>query len=122
VRASEPKCAGNKQGSYEIMRITMFAAQDMVKPDRENIRGLNLAAVKLTTIQVTKLLFYRNINKICMICSAEPGLTRGLVYSTKGTIFNIILYVHYAHLIEAKHIYEVLSESSRTRSKKEMLA
>jgi hypothetical protein len=26
-----------------------------VKPDIENIRGLNLAAVKLTTVQMTKL-------------------------------------------------------------------
>jgi hypothetical protein len=26
-----------------------------VKPDIENIRGLNFAAVKLTTVQVTKL-------------------------------------------------------------------
>jgi hypothetical protein len=57
VRASEPNCAGNKQGSYDIMRITMFAAQDKAKPDTENVRGLNLAVIKLTTIQVTKLLF-----------------------------------------------------------------
>jgi hypothetical protein len=29
--------------------------QDKAKPDIENIRGLNLATVKLTTVQVTKL-------------------------------------------------------------------
>jgi hypothetical protein len=39
-----------RQKSYKIMRMNMFA-----KPDIENIRGLNLAVVKLTTVQVTKL-------------------------------------------------------------------
>jgi hypothetical protein len=38
-----------------ITRMNMFAVQDKAKPDIENIRGLNLAAVKLTTAQVTKL-------------------------------------------------------------------
>jgi hypothetical protein len=33
-----------------------FAAQDKVKPDTENTRGLNLVMVKLTTVEVTKLL------------------------------------------------------------------
>jgi hypothetical protein len=37
------------------MRMAVFALQDKVKPDTENVRGLNLAAVKLTTVQVTKL-------------------------------------------------------------------
>jgi hypothetical protein len=32
-----------------------FAVWDKAKPDTENIRGLNLAAVKLTTVQVTNL-------------------------------------------------------------------
>jgi hypothetical protein len=36
------------------MRMNMFA--DKTKKDTENIRGLNLAVVKLTTVQVTKLL------------------------------------------------------------------
>jgi hypothetical protein len=35
------------------MRMNMFAVYDKVKPDIENIRGLNLEAVKLTTVQVT---------------------------------------------------------------------
>jgi hypothetical protein len=35
--------------------MNMFEAQDKAKPDTENIRGLNLVAVKLTTVQVTKL-------------------------------------------------------------------
>jgi hypothetical protein len=38
------------------MRMNMFTAQDRVKPDAENIRALNLAVVKLTTVQVTRLL------------------------------------------------------------------
>jgi hypothetical protein len=38
------------------MRITMFAAQGRVKPDTENIKDLNLTAVKL---------------KIGMICFAN---------------------------------------------------
>jgi hypothetical protein len=33
----------------------MFAAYDKAKVDIENTRGLMLAAVKLTTLQVTKL-------------------------------------------------------------------
>jgi hypothetical protein len=37
------------------MIIAMFAAQGKEKPDTENVSGLNLVAVKLTTVQVTKL-------------------------------------------------------------------
>jgi hypothetical protein len=37
------------------MKTNMFAEQDKAKLVIENIRGLNLAAVKLTTVQVTKL-------------------------------------------------------------------
>jgi hypothetical protein len=51
----QQNCAGDKQKSYKIMRMNMFAVQDKVKPDVENIRSLNLAVVKLTTVQVTKL-------------------------------------------------------------------
>jgi hypothetical protein len=47
--------AGDKQKSYKIMRMNMFAIYDKAKADIENIRGLNSAAVKLTTVQVTKL-------------------------------------------------------------------
>jgi hypothetical protein len=42
--------------SYRIMRMNMFAVQDKAKPDKENMKGLNLAVVKLTTVQMTKLL------------------------------------------------------------------
>jgi hypothetical protein len=36
--------------------MNTFAAQEKVKLNKENIRGLNLAVVKLTTTEVTKLL------------------------------------------------------------------
>jgi hypothetical protein len=48
-------CAGNKQKPYKITRINMFAPYDKAKLDIEIIRGLNLAVVNLTTVQVTKL-------------------------------------------------------------------
>jgi hypothetical protein len=37
------------------MRMNMFAVLDKAKPDIENIRGLNLEVVKLTTVEVAKL-------------------------------------------------------------------
>jgi hypothetical protein len=36
------------------MKIKMFATSEQEKPDTENIRGLNLAAVKCMTVQVTR--------------------------------------------------------------------
>jgi hypothetical protein len=33
----------------------MIAVYETLKPDVENIRGLNLAAIKYMTVQVTKL-------------------------------------------------------------------
>jgi hypothetical protein len=38
------------------MSTNMFAAYGKAKPGTENIRGLNLVAIKLTTVQVTTLL------------------------------------------------------------------
>jgi hypothetical protein len=37
------------------MRMQMFAILDKAKSDTEKMRGLNLAAVKLTAVQVAKL-------------------------------------------------------------------
>jgi hypothetical protein len=37
--------------------MNMFKVRGKVKPDIENIRGLNLAVVKLTTVQVTSMPF-----------------------------------------------------------------
>jgi hypothetical protein len=47
--------AGNKQKSYKTMKMQMFATLDKANPDTENTRGLNLAAVKHTTVQVNRL-------------------------------------------------------------------
>jgi hypothetical protein len=33
----------------------VFAAQDKAKQNTENMRGFNLAAIKLTTVQMTEL-------------------------------------------------------------------
>jgi hypothetical protein len=50
-----PRGRLNKQRSYKIMITKVFAILDKAKPDVESIRGLNLAAVKHTTVQVTRL-------------------------------------------------------------------
>jgi hypothetical protein len=46
-------CAGNRQKSYKITLTQMFTTKDKAKPSTESIRGLNLAAVRPTTVQVT---------------------------------------------------------------------
>jgi hypothetical protein len=46
-------CAGNKQKSYKIIKMKMYAILDKAKPHTENIRGLNLAVVKRTTVVVS---------------------------------------------------------------------
>jgi hypothetical protein len=46
-----------KQKSYKITRMKMFSVQDKAKPDTENIRGLNLAAAKRTSVEAINLLF-----------------------------------------------------------------
>jgi hypothetical protein len=63
-----------------------------VKLDIENIKGLNLAAVKLTTIQVTKLPLQHKVSKIDMICYAKLGLTEDL-YIVQKEEFSITCYM-----------------------------
>jgi hypothetical protein len=41
--------------SYKTMIMKMFATLDKEKSNTENIRGLNWAAVRHTTVQVTRL-------------------------------------------------------------------
>jgi hypothetical protein len=41
--------------SSKILKMRMFATLDKVKPDTENIRGLNLAAVMCMTVQMSRL-------------------------------------------------------------------
>jgi hypothetical protein len=43
----------DKQKSYKIIKMQMFATSEKAKPDTGNIRCLSLAAVKRTAIQVT---------------------------------------------------------------------
>jgi hypothetical protein len=73
-----------------------------VKPDIENIRGLNLTVVKITTVQVTRLPLQHKICKIGMICSAKPVLTEDLCVMQKQTFFNNMLYVHNVHLTKGQ--------------------
>jgi hypothetical protein len=56
----------------------MFAVQDKVKQDIENVRGLNLTVVKLRTVQVTRQPLQHKICKIGKICFAKPVLTEDL--------------------------------------------
>jgi hypothetical protein len=72
--------ASLKQQSYKIIRMNMFAAYDI------------FAAVKLKTIQVTKLPLYHKISKIGMICFAKPGLTEDL-YIVQKQEFSITCYM-----------------------------
>jgi hypothetical protein len=56
----------------ENLRMSLLAEEDNPKSGAENVRGLNLAAVKLTTVQVTKLLLLHYTYKI--------GLTEDLYF------------------------------------------
>jgi hypothetical protein len=57
-----------------------------------NIRGLNLAVVKSTTVQVTKMPLQLKIRKIGMICSVKPILTEDLCV-VKQEEFSITCYM-----------------------------
>jgi hypothetical protein len=61
----------------------------MEKPDIENIRGLNLAVVKLTTVQVTRQPLQHKIctSKIDMIYPTKPVLAEDLCVVQKQTFF-----------------------------------
>jgi hypothetical protein len=64
-----------------------------VKPSIENIRGLNLAVVKLTTVQMTKLPLLHEICKMGKICSVKLVLTEDLCVVQKEEIFSNMLCV-----------------------------
>jgi hypothetical protein len=49
-------CRQQAEVIQKMMTMKMFAILDKAKPDIGNIRGLNLAAVRHTTIHVAKLL------------------------------------------------------------------
>jgi hypothetical protein len=63
------------------MKMEMFAALAKAKPDTGNIRGLNLAAVKHATVQVTRLPLWRRLLKIGHKLLYWAWTVRGLVYS-----------------------------------------
>jgi hypothetical protein len=54
-KISSQNYAGSKQKSYKIIITQMFTILDKAKPNTESIRGLNLAAVTPTIVQVSKL-------------------------------------------------------------------
>jgi hypothetical protein len=71
----------------------------------ENTRGLNLAVIKLTTVQMTKLPSYRKIHKICMICFAKSVLAEDLCIVQKEE-FSITRYMCDTYSWQkAKHIH-----------------
>jgi hypothetical protein len=47
--------AGSRQNSSKITKMQMFATQDKVKSCTEGTQGLNVVAVRLTAVQMTKL-------------------------------------------------------------------
>jgi hypothetical protein len=59
----------------------------------ENIRGLNLAVVKLTTVQFSKLPLLHKIRKIGMICYVKPVLTEDFCIVKKEE-FSISCYMY----------------------------
>jgi hypothetical protein len=50
--------------SFNITRIYMFAMLDKAKPDKENIRDLNLAVVRHMTVLVIKLVLQPELSLI----------------------------------------------------------
>jgi hypothetical protein len=88
------------------MKMNMFTALDKTKPETENIGGLNLAVVKLMTVQVTKLPLWHKTRKIGTICFGKPVLIRGLVYCAKARLFNNLLYVRHVYVTKAKPIHK----------------
>jgi hypothetical protein len=67
----------------------------------QNISGLNLAVVKLTTVQVTKPPLWHKISTRGMICFAKPGLTEDW-YIMQKQGFSIAIFT----LDKAKHIHK----------------
>jgi hypothetical protein len=47
--SSTQTCVGKKQKSHKIMEVKIFATLAEVKLNRENIRGLNMAADLITS-------------------------------------------------------------------------
>jgi hypothetical protein len=74
----EPTSGRELTSSTQIMKMRIFATLDKANRDTGNTRGLNLAAVNHTTVQVTRLLFQQELLIIGMICCTEPELKEAL--------------------------------------------
>jgi hypothetical protein len=70
--------------------------------ESENIRGLNLAVGKVTTVQVTRQPLQHKICKMGMICPAKPVLTEDLRAVQKQKFFYNMLYVRNVHLTKGQ--------------------
>jgi hypothetical protein len=75
-----------------------------VKPDIENIRGLIVEVVKLTTVQVTRLPLQHKICKTDMICSTTCT-DRGFVRSANAICAKCTLDERPSILIRDKPIF-----------------
>jgi hypothetical protein len=62
------------------MKIQMFAILDKMKPNTKYIRGLNLAVVNNTTVQVTRLPLKRELPKVGDDLLFPAWTDKGFVY------------------------------------------
>jgi hypothetical protein len=89
----------------KIISMKIFATEDNAKPNIDNISGLNLAEVKLTSVHVTKLPLYHKIRKIGMICFAKPGLSEYLYIAHKEE-FSITCYICDTYTWERRSLFK----------------
>jgi hypothetical protein len=66
------------QKPYRIMRMKMVTTQDKTKPNAENIRRFNMAAVRHMTVQVMELSIQEMLCNTGTLCCAKPGLMQAL--------------------------------------------
>jgi hypothetical protein len=78
----------------------MFAILDKAKCDVENIRGLNLAAVRHTTVQVIRLLLWRKLleighNLLYLACTDRGPVNIVYIFIVMYNMQNCICLLHY---------------------------
>jgi hypothetical protein len=76
------------------MKMNMFAIMGMAKPITETIRGLYLAAVTYTTVQVPRLPWWLELRLIGHNLLYLAWTDRGLVYS----VYTYIQEKHVKHV------------------------
>jgi hypothetical protein len=92
--------------AYYVGSVLRLCNKGKVKPDVENIRGLNFVVFNLTTVQVTKLPFKHKIRKIAMICSVKPVLTKDLCVEQKEE-FSVTCYMCVTYTWQkSRHIHK----------------